>query len=122
MKISSLLREAPKGPALSLDNDLMQRAMLRFPGYDSQQALSLYIADKATQQQKTDAAQNNLINTQQNAIKSIGQELQDYEAQAEETDREVERLKQLSGTLTTGSADRQQKAKVSADELEKLQK
>ena len=122
MKISSLLREAPKGPALSLDNDLMQRAMLRFPGYDSQQALSLYIADKATQQQKTDAAQNNLINTQQNAIKSIGQELQDYEAQAQETDREVERLKQLSGTLTAGSADRQQKAKVSADELEKLQK
>jgi hypothetical protein len=122
MKISALLREAPKGPALSLDNDLMQRAMLRFPGYDSQQALSLYIADKAVQQQKTDAAQNNLINTQQNAIKSIGQELQDYEAQAQETDREVERLKQLSGTLTTGSADRQQKAKVSADELEKLQK
>jgi chromosome segregation ATPase len=122
MKISSLLREAPKGPALSLDNDLMQRAMLRFPGYDSQQALSLYIADKAVQQQKTDAAQNNLINTQQNAIKSIGQELQDYEAQAQETDREVERLKQLSGALTTGSADRQQKAKVSADELEKLQK
>jgi hypothetical protein len=96
--------------------------MLRFPGYDSQQALSLYIADKAVQQQKTDAAQNNLINTQQNAIKSIGQELQDYEEQAQETDREVERLKQLSGTLTTGSADRQQKAKVSADELEKLQK
>jgi len=122
MKISSLLREAPKGPALSLDNDLMQRAMLRFPGYDSQQALSLYIADKANQQQKTDAAQNNLINTQQNAIKSIGKELQDYEAQAQETDREVERLKQLSGALTTGSADRQQKAKVSADELEKLQK
>ena len=121
MKISSLLREAPKGPALSLDNDLMQRAMLRFPGYDSQQALSLYIADKAVQQQKTDAAQNNLINTQQNAIKSIGQDLQDYEEQAQETDREVERLKQLSGTLTTGSADRQEKAKISADELEKLQ-
>ena len=121
MKISSLLREAPNTPALSLDNDLMQRAKLRFPGYDSQQALSLYIADKAVQQQKTDAAQNNLINTQQNAIKSIGQELQDYEEQAQETDREVERLKQLSGTLTTGSADRQEKAKISADELEKLQ-
>ena len=122
MKISSLLREAPASPALSLDQDLMQRAKLRFPGYDSQQALSLYIADKAVQQQKTDAAQNNLINTQQNAIKSIGQELQDYEEQAQETDREVERLKQLSGTLTTGSADRQEKAKISADELEKLQK
>ncbi len=122
MKISSLLREAPKGPTLSLDKDLMQRAMLKFPGYDSQQALSLYIADKAAKQQKTDDAQNNLINKQQSALKTIGQELQDYEAQAQETDREVERLKQLSGTLTTGSANRQQKAKVSADELEKLQK
>jgi chromosome segregation ATPase len=120
MKISSLLRE--KGPALSLDNDLIQQAKLNHPGYDSQQALTLDIIAKAKQQQKTDAAQNNLINTQQNAIKSIGQELQDYEEQAKETDREVERLKQLSGTLTTGSADRQQKAKVSADELEKLQK
>ena len=122
MKISALLNEAQTGPALSLDQDLMQRAKLKFPGYDSQQALSLYIADKAARQQKTDDAQNNLINKQQNAIKSIGQELQDYEAQAQETDREVERLKQLSGTLTTGSAERQQKAKVSADELEKLQK
>jgi chromosome segregation ATPase len=120
MKISSLLRE--KGPALSLDNDLIQQAKLNHPGYDGQQALTLDMMAKTTQQQKTDAAQNNLINTQQNAIKSIGQELQDYEEQAQETDREVERLKQLSGTLTTGSADRQQKAKVSADELEKLQK
>jgi len=120
MKISSLLRE--KGPALSLDNDLIQQAKLNHPGYDGQQALTLDMIAKTKQQQKIDASQNNLINTQQNAIKSIGQELQDYEEQAKETDREVERLKQLSGTLTTGSADRQQKAKVSADELEKLQK
>jgi len=120
MKISSLLRE--KGPALSLDNDLIQQAKLNHPGYDGQQALTLDMIAKTKQQQKIDASQNNLINTQQNAIKSIGQELQDYEAQAQETDREVERLKQLSGTLTTGSADRQQKAKVSADELEKLHK
>jgi len=122
MKISSLLREAPNTPGLSLDQDLMQRAKLKFPGYNSQQALSLYIADKAVQQQKTDATQDNLINTQRSAIQSLGKELQDYEAQAQETDREVERLKQLSGTLTTGSADRQEKAKISADELEKLQK
>jgi chromosome segregation ATPase len=115
-----LLRE--KGPALSLDNDLIQQAKLNHPGYDGLPALTLDILAKAKQQQKTDAAQNNLINTQQNAIKSIGQELQDYEAQAQETDREVERLKQLSGMLTTGSSNTQQKAKVSADELEKLQK
>jgi chromosome segregation ATPase len=122
MKISALLREAPSGPTLSLDNDLMQKAMLKFPGYNSQQALSLYIADKASQQEKIDASQNNLINTQRNAIQTLGKELNDYEEQAKETDREVERLKQLSGMLTTGSSNTQQKAKVSADELEKLQK
>ena len=122
MKISSLLREASTGPTLSLDKDLMQRAMLKFPGYDSQQALSLYMADKLAQQQKIDASQNNLINTQRNAIQTLGKELNDYEEQAQETDREVERLKQLSGMLTTGSSNTQQKAKVSADELEKLQK
>lgn len=122
MKISALLREAPSTPALSLDQDLMQRAMLKFPGYDSQQALSLYMADKLAQQQKIDASQNNLINTQRNAIQTLGKELNDYEQQAQETDREVERLKQLSGMLTTGSSNTQQKAKVSADELEKLQK
>jgi len=127
MKISSLLNEDQKPNQgtvnqLPIDRDLIYRAKNKYPGYSSEQAMILLIADEMTNQEQTDASQNNLINTQQNAIKSIGKELQDYEEQAQETDREVERLKQLSGTLTTGSADRQQKAKVSADELEKLQK
>jgi hypothetical protein len=115
MKISALLKEAPKGPALSLDNDLMQRAMLKFPGYDSQQALSLYIADKASQQEKIDASQNNLINTQRSAIQTLQGEL-------DANEDEVERIKQLTAKVTAGSADTRQKAKVSGDELEKLQK
>ena len=127
MKISSLLNEDRKPNQgtvnqLPIDRDLIYRAKNKYPGYSSEQAMILLIADEMTNQEQTDASQNNLINTQQNTIKSIGKELQDYEAQAQETDREVERLKQLSGTLTTGSADRQKKAKVSADELEKLQK
>ena len=115
MKISSLLREAPSTPALSLDQDLMQRAMLKFPGYDSQQALSLYMADKLNQQQKIDASQNNLINTQRNAIQTLQGELDSNED-------EVERIKQLTARVTAGSADTREKAKVSGDELEKLQK
>jgi len=115
MKISALLREAPSTPALSLDQDLMQRAMLKFPGYDSQQALSLYMADKLNQQQKIDASQNNLINTQRNAIQTLQGELDSNED-------EVERIKQLTARVTAGSADTREKAKVSGDELEKLQK
>ena len=115
MKISALLREAPNTPALSLDQDLMQRAMLRFPGYDSQQALSLYMADKLNQQQKIDASQNNLINAQRSAIQTLQGELDSNED-------EVERIKQLTAKVTAGSVDTKQKAKVSGDELEKLQK
>jgi len=115
MKISALLREAPSTPALSLDQDLMQRAMLKFPGYDSQQALSLYMADKLNQQQKIDASQNNLINTQRNAIQTLQGEL-------DANEDEVERIKQLTARVTAGGADARQKAKVSGDELEKLQK
>ena len=115
MKISSLLREAPGTPALSLDQDLMQRAMLKFPGYDKQQALSLYIADKASQQEKIDASQNNLINAQRSAIQTLQGEL-------DANEDEVERIKQLTARVTAGSADTRQKAKVSGDELEKLQK
>ena len=115
MKISSLLREAPSTPALSLDQDLMQRAMLKFPGYDKQQALSLYIADKASQQEKIDASQNNLINTQRSAIQTLQGEL-------DANEDEVERIKQLTAKVTAGGADTRQKAKVSGEELEKLQK
>jgi hypothetical protein len=115
MKISSLLKEAPGTPALSLDQDLMQRAMLKFPGYDKQQALSLYIADKASQQEKIDASQNNLINTQRSAIQTLQGEL-------DANEDEVERIKQLTAKVTAGGADTRQKAKVSGEELEKLQK
>ena len=133
MKISSLLREAEKPDqgtvkGLPVDKDLIYQARNKYPGYDSQQALTLYIADQMTTQEKTDSVQNKLIDTQKRendrlrgAVDSLGQELQDFEQQSIETDREVERLKQLSSTLTSGGTDTKRKAKLSADDLEKLQ-
>jgi hypothetical protein len=89
----------------------------------------LLISDEMKNQEKTDSVQNKLIDTQKRenerlrgAVDSLGQELQDFEQQSIETDREVARLKQLSSTLTTGGASVQQQAKISADDLEKLQK
>lgn len=127
MKISSLLNEEQKPNQgtvnqLPVDRDLIYRAKNKYPGYSSEQAMILLIADEMQNQEKTDANQNNLINTQRNAIQTLGKELNDYEEQAKETDREVERLKQLSGMLTTGSSNTQQNAKVSTDELQKLHK
>jgi len=132
MKISSLLREAEKPNQgtvnqLPVDRDLIYRAKNKYPGYSSEQAMILLISDEMKNQEKTDSVQNRLIDTQKRenerlrgAVDSLGQELQDFEQQSQETDREVERLKQLSSTLTTGGTDTKRKAKLSADDLEKL--
>jgi chromosome segregation ATPase len=133
MKISSLLREVEtpnQGTVtqLPVDKDLIYRAKNKYPGYSSEQAMILLISDEMKNQEKTDSVQNRLIDTQKRenerlrgAVDSLGQELQDFEQQSQETDREVERLKQLSSTLTTGGTDTKRKAKLSADDLEKLQ-
>ena len=113
---------------LPVDKDLIYRAKNKYPGYSSEQAMILLISDEMKNQEKTDSVQNRLIDTQKRenerlrgAVDSLGQELQDFEQQSQETDREVERLKQLSSTLTTGGSDTKRKAKLSADDLEKLQ-
>lgn len=133
MKISSLLREVETSnqgtvTQLPVDRDLIYRAKNKYPGYSSEQAMILLISDEMKNQEKTDSTQNRLIDTQKRenerlrgAVDSLGQELQDFEQQSQETDREVERLKQLSSTLTTGGTETKRKAKLSADDLEKLQ-
>lgn len=134
MKIASLLNENPKTDdgsvrALPVDKDLIYRARNKYPGYSSEQAMILLIADEMQNQETTDSNQNRLIDTQKrenerlrSAVNDLGQELQNFEQQSVETDKEVARLKQLSGMLTTGSSGTQQQAKASADELEKIQK
>ena len=130
MKIENLFEKSDSPERkLPAARDLMYKARTKYPSYDSQQALTLYMADQMADQLTTDLSQNKLINAQKrenekltNVIRSLGQELDDFEKQSQDTDREVERLKQLSGTLTTGGVETQRKAKVSADDLEKLQK
>ena len=131
MKIISLLGEAynQNKANLPLDKDILFKAKQKYPQYSGTQALTLYIADEMKEKDQVDSNQNRLIDTQQREndrlrgeVQSIGQELENFERQSIETDREVARLKQLSGMLTTGGASTQQNAKVSADALEKLQK
>jgi uncharacterized protein YigA (DUF484 family) len=130
MKIISLLGEASteNKASLPIDKDLLYKARQKYPQYNGTQALTLYIADEMKEKDQVDSNQNRLIDTQnrenerlRGAVKSLGKELQDFEQQSIETDREVARLKQLSGNLTTGGAEAKQKAKLSANDLEKLQ-
>jgi chromosome segregation ATPase len=131
MKIISLLGEAVNQTTapLPLDKDILYKAKQKYPQYSGQQALTLYIADEMSEKDKVDSNQNRLIDTQKRenerlrgTLQSLGQELQDFEQQSQETDREVERLKQLSGRLSQGNTDTQDKAKVSADDLQKLER
>jgi len=135
MKIISLLGEAGVGNKanLSVDQDLLYKAKQKYPQYSGEQALTLYIADEMKEKDKTDSNQNRLIDTQKrenerlrsvvdNLGQTVEQEIQQVAQQAEINDNEISRIKQLTGTLSQGGTDTQRKAKLSSDDLEKLQK
>jgi chromosome segregation ATPase len=137
MKISALLNENQRSEqgtvrGLPVDKDLIYRARNKYPGYSSEQAMILLIADEMQNQAKTDSNQNTLIDTQKrenerlrSVVNDLGQtveqEIQQVAQQAEINDREIERIKSLTGQLSKGGTDTETKAKVSGDNLEKLQ-
>jgi hypothetical protein len=135
MKIISLLGEAEMGnkASLPIDRDLLYKARQKYPQYSGEQALTLYIADEMKEKDQVDSNQNRLLDTQKrenerlrSVVNDLGQtveqELQQVAQQAEINDREISRIKQLTGKLSQGGTDTQRKAKVSGDDLEKLQK
>jgi DNA repair exonuclease SbcCD ATPase subunit len=135
MKIISLLGEAEVGnkASLPIDRDLLYKARQKYPQYSGEQALTLYIADEMKEKDQVDSNQNRLLDTQKrenerlrgvvdNLGQTVEQEIQQVAQQAEINDREISRIKQLTGKLSQGGTDTQRKAKVSSDDLEKLQK
>jgi chromosome segregation ATPase len=121
-------QDTTKTKSVPVSQDLIYQAKQMFPGYEDSTAMALYVMDKAQKQQETDSLQNKLIQTQKsqndkltNAVKSLSQELHDFENQSLETDREVERLKDLTTRLRPAGEIQQQTAKASREELEKLE-
>ena len=121
-------QDTTKTKSVPVSQDLIYQAKQMFPGYDDSTAMALYVMNKAEKQQETDNVQNKLIQTQKSqndkltgAVRSLGQELQDFEQQSIETDREVERLKDLTNKLRPTGELQKQTAKASADELAKLE-
>ena len=130
MKIISLLGEAEVGNKanLPIDKDLLYKARQKYPQYSGEQALTLYIADEMKEKDQIDSNQNRLLDTQRrendrlrgivdNLGQTVEQEIQQVAQQAEINDREISRIKQLTGTLSQGGTDTQRKAKVSSDAL-----
>ena len=117
------------GRSIPVAKDLMYKARVKYPGYDDQAALTLYMADQFQNQLTVDLDQNKVINAQKreneklkSGLNKLGQELNDIEIDSQNTDRELERLKQLSGKLKPEGEVRQATTKASAEELAKLEK
>jgi DNA repair exonuclease SbcCD ATPase subunit len=108
---------------ISLSDDPAQQARIKYPGLDSDEALSKFIADKLVDMEKRDLEQNKIINAQSKANNSLKSELgqlvknfQDVEQDNIETHKELDRIKALSGQL---KADKET-SKLKSDEVAQI--
>jgi len=124
---NSMLNEAGKDRPLTLDTDIQRQAQLKFPDRSPEQAMTMFVADKLSKQEKLDYDQNKVINAQKReneklrrSLQDLGNELRDHELQAQQTDIEVQRLKDLSAKLKPAGEIQQGAAKASADKVEQM--
>lgn len=114
--------------SIPVSKDLMYKAKLKFPGYDAQQALTLYMIDEFSNQRNTDDTQTKLINAQRSeneklkgALSNLGRELDQLEKESVSNDNEIARLKDLTAKLRPASELTQQAAQVSAKEAARIE-
>ena len=126
---NSMLNEAGKDRPLSLDRDIQRQAQIKFPDRNPEQAMTMFVADKLSNQEKLDYEQNKIINAQKRendklrrSLQDLSNELHDHEQQAQQTDVEVARLKDLSAKLKPAGEIQQGATKASADKVEAMLK
>jgi myosin heavy subunit len=124
---NSMLNEAGRDRPETLERDIQRQAQLKFPDRSPEQAMSLFVADKLTRQEKLDYEQNKIINSQKRendklrrSLQDLSNELHDHENQAQQTDVEVQRLKDLSAKLKPAGEIQQAVSKASADKVEAM--
>jgi len=126
---NGMLNEAGKDRPLTLDRDIQRQAQIKFPDRNPEQAMNLFVADKLANQEKLDYEQNKIINAQKRendklrrSLQDLSNELHDHENQAQQTDIEVQRLKDLSAKLKPAGEIQQAATKASADKIEQMLK
>jgi len=131
-KTSNMLGTQIKGKAdrpLSRKIDILYKAEKAHPELSPEQALALYMNDQLVDNEKLDFAQNKIINQQKRdneklrrSLQDLSSELHDHERQAQETDREVARLKDLSAKLKPAGEIARVAAKANADQVQSMLK
>lgn len=126
---NTIVTEAGKDRPVPLERDIQRQAQVKFPDRSPEQAMNLFVADKLSNQEKLDYEQNKIINAQKRendklrrSLQDLSNELHDHESQAEKTDIEVQRLKDLSAKLKPAGEIQQGAAKASADKVEQMLK
>lgn len=119
--------EAVQDRPLARTQDIQYQASRKYPDRSPEQALNLYVADKMNDNDSMNLNQNKLINAQKReneklsrTVQELGQELHDHERIAQDTGKELDRLKQLSAQLKPAGEIQQQVAKASADKVQAM--
>jgi hypothetical protein len=124
---NSMLNESGRDRPETLDRDIQRQAQIKFPDRSPEQAMSLFVADKLAKQEKLDYDQNKIINAQKRendklrrSLQDLSNELHDHENQAQQTEIEVNRLKDLSAKLKPAGEIQQAATRASADKIEAM--
>ncbi len=114
---------------IARSQDIMYQAQRKYPDRSPEQALSLFINDKMQDNEKMDYEQNKIINAQKQeneklrrSLSDLSNELHDHERTAQQTDQEVNRLKDLSAKLKPAGELTKQVAQATNQQIEKMLK
>lgn len=124
---SIIANEAVQDRPLTRDQDIQYQASRKYSDRSPEQALQMYVADKLASSEQMDYEQNKLINAQKReneklrrSLQDLGQELTDHERVAQDTEQQVQRLKDLSAKLRPAGEIQQATTKASADKVEAM--
>lgn len=124
---SIITTEAVQDRPLARDQDIQYQASRKYSDRSPEQALQMYVADKLSSSEQMDYEQNKLINAQKReneklrrSLQDLGQELSDHERVAQDTEQQVQRLKDLSAKLRPAGEIQQAATKASADKVQAM--
>lgn len=119
--------EAVQDRPLARSQDIQYQASREYPDRSPEQALQLYVSNKLAASEKMDLDQNKLINSQKReneklrrSLSDLSNELHDHERTAQDTEREVQRLRDLSSKLKPASQIQQNLVKISTEQAQKM--
>jgi len=123
----SIIAERIEDRPLARSQDIQYQASRMFPDRSPEQALNLFVSNKMADNDKMDFEQNKLINATKReneklrrSLGDLANELSNHEQTAADTEREVQRLRDLSAKLKPAGELQQQLVKASQEEITKM--